>query len=196
MIAYLKGKLVRKEPSYAIIDVNGIGYEVRISLSTYEEIGNSELCQLQTYLHVKEDAHTLYGFISDQEKAAFIKLISVNGIGPNTGITILSYMNVEELTNAIVSGNVQAIQAVKGIGGKTAQRVILELKDKFGDIGTAQVGNISMPSRNTIKKEALDALMALGFAKAAAEKSIDNVLKKEGHDIKVEELIKLSLKQK
>lgn len=193
MIAYLKGKLVRKDPSHIVIDVNGIGYQVAISLNTFSEIRDQENIQLSTYLHVREDAHILYGFASEAEKQMFQYLISVNGVGPNTALVVLSYLPPTELRAAIVSENTTALQAVKGIGGKTAQRLILELKDKLRKDGLDDPGNQGTP-HNTVKQEALTALVTLGIPKPMAEKSVDAVLKRAGGAISLEELIKQALK--
>ena len=193
MIAFLKGKLVLKEPTFVIIEVNGIGYQVSISLNTFSEIANKETIQLSTYLQVREDAHILYGFSNPAEKIMFQNLISVNGVGPNTAMIMLSYLPPDELHQAIVSENVGALQAVKGIGGKTAQRIILELKDKLRKEPTGSTG-IGGIRHNTTRQEALTALMTLGIGKGAAEKSIDTVLKKSGNTISLEELVKMALK--
>jgi holliday junction DNA helicase RuvA len=193
MIAYLKGKLVHKEPTFVILDVNGIGYQVSISLHTFSEIKDKEDLKLVTYLHVREDAHILYGFINELEKQMFQHLISVNGVGPNTALVVLSYLPPNELRAAIVSENASALQAVKGIGGKTAQRVILELKDKLRKDSPEDGGKPGFV-HNTARHEALTALMTLGITKLAAEKSVDSVLKKSGNTISLEELVKQALK--
>ncbi|MBN3582926.1 Holliday junction branch migration protein RuvA [Algoriphagus aestuarii] len=197
MIDYLSGKLVFKDPTFVIIDVNGIGYHVKISLQTYSKIKDEEQIKLLTFLHIKEDAHTLFGFKEEGEKKLFLLLISINGVGPSTGLMILSSLNTEEIEQAILSGDVATIQHVKGIGAKTAQRIILELKDKVGK-GSATDSNPSqfgfMKSDNKVREEALKALMTLGFPKAAAEKNIASVLKKTTGEISLEELIKASLK--
>lgn len=196
MIAYLSGKLVFKDPTYVIIDVGGIGYHVKISLQTYSSIKDEEQIRLLTFLHIKEDAHTLYGFKEESEKKLFLLLISINGVGPNTGLMILSSLDTTEIEQAILSGNVAVIQAVKGIGVKTAQRIILELKDKVGKSGsteaTAPLGFLK--SSNKIREEALQALVTLGFPKQVAEKNIAQVLKKTEGEISLEDLIKASLK--
>jgi Holliday junction DNA helicase RuvA len=173
--------------------VNGIGYQVSISLNTFSEIADKENIQLSTYLQVREDAHILYGFSNPAEKVMFQNLIAVNGVGPNTAMVMLSYLPPDELHQAIVSENVGALQAVKGIGGKTAQRIILELKDKLRKepSGPTGIGGIK---HNTMRQEALTALMTLGIGKGAAEKSIDTVLKKSGNTISLEELVKMALK--
>ncbi len=193
MIAYLKGKLVYKAPSYAIVDVNGIGYHVHISLNTFADIKDKEDIRLSTHYHVREDAHVLYGFASDSEKQMFGHLISVNGVGPSTALVVLSYLPPEELRQAIVREDAAALQAVKGIGGKTAQRLILELRDKLKKEGEEITANTGLV-RNTVRQEALSALVTLGIAKPAAEKSVDAVLKKAGSNISLEELVKLALK--
>lgn len=196
MIAYLSGKLAFKDPTYVIIDVGGVGYQVKISLQTYSKIKDEEQIRLLTFLHIKEDAHTLYGFKEESEKKLFLLLISINGVGANTGLMILSSLSTEEIEHAILSGDVATIQAVKGIGVKTAQRIILELKDKVGKQGT---GDSTTPlgflkTSNKIREEALQALITLGFPKAVAEKNITLVLKKTDGEISLEDLIKASLK--
>lgn len=197
MIAYLKGKLVFKDPTYVIIDINGVGYHVKISLNTYSKIKDEEQVMLLTFLSIKEDAHTLYGFKEETEKKLFLDLISISGVGTNTGLMILSSLSSEELEQAIVSGDHQTIQRVKGIGAKTAQRIVLELRDKvkkdsFQGVAKGAIGFLH--KSNKIKHEALQALMTLGFPRAAAEKNIDSALKKSGVDISLEDLIKASLK--
>jgi len=194
MIAYLKGKLVHKEPTFIILDVNGIGYQVSISLNTFSEIKDREDLKLVTYMHVREDAQILYGFVNETEKQMFQHLISVNGVGPNTALVVLSYLPPNELRSAIVREDAAALQAVKGIGGKTAQRVILELKDKLRkdpiEEGPGKPGLI----HNTMRHEALTALMTLGITKSAAEKSVDSVLKLSGNTISLDDLVKQALK--
>lgn len=195
MIAYIDGKLTYKDPTYVIIDVNGVGYQIKISLSTYSSLPAGERCKLQTYLYIKEDAHTLYGFTTVAEKEVFLLLISISGVGPNTGLMILSSLSVEEIQQAIVREDVRTIQQVKGIGAKTAQRVILELKDKMRkEVLTADA--MSAPSRahNTVRAEALSALVTLGFVRNVAEKTLDSIIKREGSNLSVEELIKFALK--
>ena len=194
MIAFLKGKLVHKEPTFVVIEVNGIGYHVSISLNTFSEITDKENIQLLTYLQVREDAHILYGFSNKAEKSMFQSLIGVNGVGPNTAMVVLSYLPPAELRQAIVTENVGALQAVKGIGGKTAQRIILELKDKLRKEPVGETGGIAGIKHNTMRQEALTALMTLGIGKAAAEKSIDTVLTKSGNTVSLEELVKMALK--
>ena len=197
MIAYLKGRLVFKDPTYVIIDINGVGYLVKISLQTYSKIKDEEQVMLLTFLHIKEDAHTLYGFKEEAEKKLFLNLISISGVGPNTGLMILSSLSSEELESAIIQEDFKTIQNVKGVGAKTAQRIVLELKDKVKkdsilDLSTSQTG--FMTQNNKIKEEALQALITLGFPKATAEKNIATILKKTGSEISLEDLIKASLK--
>jgi Holliday junction DNA helicase RuvA len=194
MIAYLKGKLVHKEPTHVVIEVNGVGYQVGISLHTFSEIKDKEDIRLATYLHVREDAHILYGFASDAEKQMFQFLISVNGVGPNTALVVLSYLTPDELKSAIVNEDTGALQAVKGIGGKTAQRLVLELKDKLKKEALEESPGIGGSVRNTLRSEALTALITLGIGKTVAEKSIDTILKKSGGSISLEGLVKQALK--
>ncbi len=197
MIAYLKGKLAHKDPTFVIIDIHGVGYHVKISLNTFSEIGDKEQVMLHTYLHVKEDAHTLFGFVKEREKKLFLDLISINGVGPNTALMVLSSLQSDELEAAILQGDQTTIQRVKGIGTKTAQRILLELKDKVAKDGTGSLDSQAtgfVQSSNKLKEEALQALVTLGFPKAAAEKNIASVLKKNGPEISLEALIKASLK--
>ena len=195
MIAYIDGKLTFREAAYVIIEANGVGYEIRISLNTYTQLKEGERCKLLTYFHVREDAQVLYGFLEAREKRMFLDLISVSGIGPNTALAILSSTDPDELHSNIVSENVKAIQAIKGIGAKTAQRLILELKDKLKkDTIVSPTILLAKQSHNTRRDEALSALVTLGIQKNVAEKSIDAVLKREGNDVSLETLIKLALK--
>lgn len=197
MIAYLKGKLAYKDPTYVIIDINGLGYQVKISLNTYAAIKDEEQILLLTYLSVKEDSHTLYGFKEEAEKKMFMDLISISGVGPNTGLMVLSSLSSDELEQAIASGDHPTIQKVKGIGAKTAQRIVLELKDKIKKDSyqdSSKLGTGFMSKSNKIKQEALQALMTLGFTKAVAEKNIESIIKKSGPEISLEDLIKASLK--
>ncbi|MFA0962390.1 Holliday junction branch migration protein RuvA [Roseivirga sp. BDSF3-8] len=196
MIAYVEGKLVHKEFAHVVIDTGGLGYEVKISLNTYNSLPPGESCKLFTHLHIKEDAHTLFGFTAPDEKKLFLDLLGISGVGPNTALTVLSAMSPDEVRKAIVNEEVKTIQRVKGIGAKTAQRIILELKDKLRKDGVEATGgdNIGRVSNNLVREEALTALITLGFAKPAAEKTIDGILKKASGTPTVEELIKLALK--
>lgn len=198
MIAYLEGKLVEKDVSQAIIDVHGVGYQVRISLQTYWQINQLQgPIKLHTHLHITEDSHTMYGFFTFEEKTIFLQLISVNGIGPGTALMVLSSISPAELYQAITREDVRQLQSIKGIGGKTAQRMILELKDKLKK--TAAPEPIDLKFDNTLKnnknrEEALAALLVLGIPKTAAEKTLDQILKRDGSDISTENLIKTALK--
>lgn len=196
MINYLNGQLVVKDPTYVVLDVSGIGYEAKISLSTYSSIKDLQTVKLYTHLHIKEDAHTLYGFFDPSEKKRFLELVGISGVGPGTGLMVLSSLSPSELQRAILNEDVKTIQGVKGIGLKTAQRIVLELKDKMKKEGLLDKAmDISSPVRNTIREEALTALTTLGIGKPAAEKSIDLILKQNGSDIQLEDLIKLALKR-
>lgn len=196
MIGYLEGKFAEKEPTQVIMDVGGVGYEVNISLNTYGDIKELNSAKLFTYLHVKEDSHTLYGFSTKGEKEIFLKLISISGIGPSTGSVITSFLTVDEIKSAIIHEDVRVIQSVKGVGAKTAQRVILELKDKINKEGIeSRIIHSGREVSNTLRSEALSALMTLGIQKSTAEKSIDIILAKANHEISLEELIKTALKR-
>ncbi|MCQ2277413.1 MAG: Holliday junction branch migration protein RuvA [Bacteroidales bacterium] len=195
MINHIKGIITEKNPAYVIVETaGGIGFYINISLATYSSLPNeNETVSLLTYYIVKEDAQVLYGFMEEEERELFKMLISVNGIGPNTGRLILSSMSVGEVLNAIATENVKAIQSIKGIGAKTAQRLIVELKDKTKKADWASATKISV-SYNNNKYDALTALVALGFPKAGAESVLDKIIKAEGINLTVEELIKKSLK--
>lgn len=193
MITHLNGKLVEKNPSYLIIEAAGVGYFVNISLQTYSQLGNNENCKIFTYLSIKEDSHTLYGFAESQERELFKQLISVSGVGTNTARMMLSSMTSNELVSAIASSNITSITSIKGIGAKTAQRIVLDLKDKI--LKTSDDSdNKSALMNNTIKNEALSALIVLGFDKKMAEKVINKITLDQPHITDVEELIKKSLK--
>ena len=196
MIAYLEGKLAEKDPTYVLVDVGGIGYHVKITLNTFAQVKTLERCKIYTHLHVKEDAHTLYGFFEESERKRFLQLISISGVGPSTGLMILSSLSPEEIHSAIVNDDVKTISGVKGIGLKTAQRIILELKDKMTkEELEGQLPVISLSSGNTLKSEALSALTTLGINKAAAEKTIDKIMMETAEQASLEELIKLALKR-
>ncbi|AMC11048.1 Holliday junction ATP-dependent DNA helicase RuvA [Lutibacter profundi] len=191
MITHIRGKLVEKNPTYVIIEANGIGYWLNISLNTFSLLPKNEAILLYTHLSVKEDSHTLYGFISKTEREIFRLLISVSGVGPSIARTMLSSMTTDEIQQAIGSGNVGAIQSVKGIGVKTAQRVLLDLKDKI--LKTFIIDEVSFAENNTNKNEALSALEVLGFNKKQSEKVLDKILL-ENKISSVEILIKKALK--
>lgn len=192
MYAYIDGKLAFKCPTYVVIDAGGVGYHINISLNTYAALKDNEKCKLFTWLHIKEDGHTLYGFFDEGERRLFLHLISVSGIGPNTGRMILSSITPAEIQTAIVKGDVPLIQRIKGIGPKSAQRMILELQDKLKKEGPDSL--ISMPLNNTAKDEALSALIMLGFNKSVAEKSLEAAIKNDDENLSVETLIKIALK--
>ncbi len=192
MYSYIEGKLVEKTPTFVVIDVNGIGYEINISLHTYAQIEGLQRCKLHTHFVVREDAQLLYGFHSTNERKLFVHLISVSGVGANTARLILSSMSPDEVFNNILNENVSAMQSVKGIGGKTAQRIIIDLRDKLEKDGMI-VENLEF-SHNTKKEEALSGLVVLGFNKNLASKAIDKVLEAKGSELSVEELIKSVLK--
>jgi len=192
MYAYIDGKLVFKSPSYVVIDAGGVGYHINISLNTYSLLGNSERCKLYTWLYVKEDAHSLYGFADEGERRLFLHLISISGIGPNTGRMMLSSITPLEIQTAIISGNVALIQRIKGIGPKSAQRVILELQDKLRKEGPDTL--TVTPLNKTVKDEALSALVMLGFARNAAEKVLEQEINKNADELTIEQLIKSALK--
>jgi holliday junction DNA helicase RuvA len=197
MYAYIDGKLTHKDPAYVIIDVNGVGYELKISLQTYGALKDgNERCRLYTYLSIREDAHTLYGFKEPDEKTLFLDLLSVSGIGASTALVMLSSMSSAEIRNALMNEDVKTIQSIKGIGAKTAQRAIIELKDKLRKENMLGITPATIFSTTTgkVKSEALAALVTLGIPKNVAEKSLDTILKKEGDDITVEQLIKLALR--
>lgn len=191
MITQIKGKLVEKNPTHVVIDCNGVGYLLHISLNTYSSLSDDENILLYTHLAIREDAHTLYGFINRTEREVFRLLISVSGVGASTARTMLSSMTSEEIQQAIVSENVRAIQSVKGIGVKTAQRLILDLKDKI--LKTFDIDQVSVVENNTNKEEALSALEVLGFSRKQSDKVIATILK-QTPDVSVEKLIKLALK--
>ena len=193
MITHLDGKLVEKTPTDIVVDCNGVGYSVSISLNTYSLLGNSERCKIYTHQVIREDAHVLFGFADKEERTVFRLLISVSGVGPNTARMILSSMSPNELRTAILEGNVAALKAVKGIGGKSAERIIVDLKDKIGKESGAETQN-SLQSYNRNSEEALSALTALGFNKSSIQNVLKKVVEKEGSNLPVEEMIKLALK--
>ncbi len=191
MYYHIRGKLIEKNPTYAIIETNGIGYFLNISLNTFSQIPDNESVILYTYLSVKEDSHTLFGFIDKTEREIFKLLISVSGVGPSIARTMLSSMSTDEIQHAIASNDVATIQSVKGIGAKTAQRLLVDLRDKISK--TYIVDEVSVALNNTNKNEALSALEVLGFAKKQSEKIIDKILK-DDNTLSVAQLIKKALK--
>ena len=191
MITHLKGKLVEKSPTNVVIEVNGIGYWGNISLTTFSQIPDNENIKLYTHLQVKEDSHSLYGFYSKKEREIFRLLISVSGVGTSTARTMLSSLDPQQVVEAISSNNVSIVQSVKGIGSKTAQRLIIELRDKILKI--YDLDETYVNSNNTTREEALSALEVLGINKKSSERLVDNIIK-ENQDISVEDIIKETLK--
>lgn len=191
MITHIRGKLVEKNPTFAVVETNGVGYWLNISLNTYSQLPDNEFVMLYTHLSIKEDAHTLYGFINKTEREIFRLLISVSGVGPSIARTMLSSMTTDEIQQAIASNNVSVIQSVKGIGVKTAQRVLVDLRDKISK--TYAIDEVYVSQSNTIKNEALSALEVLGFNKKQVEKVVDKILL-ENNSLSVEVLIKNALK--
>ena len=192
MIAFLRGDFVLKTPALVHVDVGGTGYEVHISLHTYSSIQNLDKGLLLTYLHIREDAHVLYGFFDRVEKELFVQLISVSGVGASTARMMLSSMKPEEITRAILQGNARQLEAIKGIGKKSAERIILELRDKLGKSKVET--NISSLIDNSLEQDALNALIALGIARPAAENAIRKALQEGIEGLKVEDVIKKALK--
>lgn len=193
MISFIRGKKIHIDPAKIIIEVNGIGYDINISLRTYSKLKDESEVFVYTHLNVKEDSHTLYGFNSESERNTFLSLLSINGVGPSTAIMILSSLSANELKKAIISSDTNKIKSVKGIGLKTAERIILELKDKvtFDDIDQDKFYD---HIDNTIKDEALSALSSLGISKNIVEKHINDILERND-DISLEDLIKEVLKR-
>ena len=197
MIEYIRGELVETTPALAVIDCNGVGYGIHISLNTYSAIQGKPNVKLYIYEAIREDAHVLFGFSTKQERELFLLLISVSGIGGNTARMILSALSPSELCNVISSGNEKLLKGVKGIGLKTAQRIIVELKDKLktGTVAaSAGISSLSSPANAQIQDEAVSALTMLGFPQAASQKVVLAILKEEP-DAQVEKVIKLALKR-
>jgi len=194
MISYVKGPITHKSPTYLIVEAGGVGYHINISLHTYAKIEALATVKILTYLHVKEDAQTLFGFAEDIERKLFVHLISVSGIGPNTAQILLSSLNPEEVRAAIIGEDVAAFKQVKGIGPKTAKRIILDLKDKL--IKESGDAPLTLPAiNNTIRDEALSGLVALGFTRIQAQKALKKALREKPEAANVEELVKQALKQ-
>jgi len=191
MIAHIQGKLTEKTPTEVVIDCGGVGYHINISLHTYSLLPSADHIKLFTYLQVKEDSHTLFGFVEKSEREIFKMLLTVSGIGASIARTMLSSLEPKQIINAIASGDVGTIQSIKGIGTKTAQRAILDLKDKV--LKLYDIDEVSMSQNNTNRDEALSALEVLGFNKKLAEKAVDKIAK-ENPDATVETIIKQALK--
>lgn len=191
MIAFLNGKLAHKDPAFVIIECHGVGYQVRISLNTYSKLGKEEAVKLHTYLMIKEDSHDLYGFLDPKEKTLFMQLIGIQGVGGNTAMTILSSIEPKELYQVIETENLNRLKQVKGIGAKTASRIILELKGKLVLDGSGPAAT----GMNKLRDEAIAALVSLGLPKAAMESRVDAIIKAAGPDVTIERVIKDALKQ-
>jgi len=195
VINFVEGAFTEKSPTHVIISIHGIGYEIKISLITYGQIKALGKGRLYTHFHVKEDSQTLYGFYDLSEKSRFRDLIGISGVGPSTALMVLSSLSAEELQSAVINGQVKVIQSVKGIGGKTAERIILELKDKFKKESLVENAiDLSGESNNTLRAQALSALTTLGIGKPAAEKTVDKIMS-EHESLRLEELIKFALKR-
>ncbi len=191
MISFLRGRFVEKTPTHVWLDVNGVGYELHISLNTFSKIQQKEEGLLYTILLIREDAHLLYGFSDLSERDLFQQLISVSGVGASTARVMLSYLKPDELIQAIVQGNVKALESIKGIGKKTAERLVLELKDKLAKI--APILNNSPLINNSLQQDALNALTALGIPKQAASMAVEKTLK-ANPEMGVEDLVKMALR--
>jgi Holliday junction DNA helicase RuvA len=193
MYNHFEGKLAVKTPTYAVLDCGGVGYQLNISLNTYSKIPDTGTCRLFAHLAVREDALVLFGFADEEERELFRQLISVSGVGAGTARMILSSLSPSEVVQAIHSGNVAALKSIKGIGEKSAQRIIIDLKGKFTSDHTTG-SPLVFTGDNKMREEALSALVMLGFAKNVAEKAVDKALKSEGNALSVEHLLKLALK--
>jgi holliday junction DNA helicase RuvA len=192
MYAYLEGKFTFKSPAQVYIDVNGIGFEVNISLNTYSSLQKLDTGRLFTHLQIKEDAHVLYGFFDKSEKDMFVQLISISGVGAATARMMLSSLKPEEINGAIAQGNVRLLESIKGIGKKTAERLVLELKDKVGKNNTDI--KLTASTGNSLQQDAIDALTALGIVRSQAEQAVQKTIGTEPYIINLEELIKKALK--
>jgi Holliday junction DNA helicase RuvA len=194
LITHIRGDITHKTPTYIVVEAGGIGYHVNISLFTYAKVEKLERVKILTYLHIKEDAHTLYGFAEDEERILFVHLISVSGIGPTTAQMMLSQMNPDEIRAAIIGENEAALRKVKGIGPKAAKQIILDLKSKMMKTG-GDVSPSLLPADNTIRQEALSALLALQVNKIQAQKALNKALDEQPGVKTVEDLVRLALKQ-
>jgi Holliday junction DNA helicase RuvA len=192
MYAYLEGKFTMKNPAQIYVDINGVGYELNISLNTYAHIQNLEHGKLFTYLQIKEDGHTLYGFFDKEEKEMFVQLISVSGIGAATARMMLSHLKPAEVSKAIVQNNVKLLESVKGIGKKTAERLVLELRDKMNKAATDLT--IPVTAGNRLQQDALNALVSLGISRQQAETAIQKINNIDPNLTNLEDLIKKALK--
>jgi holliday junction DNA helicase RuvA len=193
MIEYIKGEIVELNPSFVVVENNGMGYFIHISLTTYAHLQPITTCQLYIFESIREDAHVLYGFSKKEERQVFLHLISVSGVGANTARVILSSLSVQEIQEAIATANENVLKAVKGIGLKTAQRIIVDLKDKLGSVELATKSIASLHANTSMKKEAVSALVMLGFVASASQKVVDKILA-DNADMKIEDVIKKALK--
>ena len=193
MIAHIQGKISEKTPAYIVIDCNGVGYGIQISLNTFDQINTLNEVKLLTHLSIKEDAHILYGFADEDERQLFLQLISVSGVGTNTARMILSALKPSEVKHAIGSGNWSLLKSIKGIGPKTAQRLVIDLQDKVKQINLTEPQNTTSGVRSGMLEQALSALVSLGFAKQEAEKVLLKV-RQSNPEYTVEQLVKQSLK--
>lgn len=194
MITYIKGIIAFKSPTYVVVEAGGIGYHIHVSLNTFSKIEKLEQVKILTHFHVKEDAHTLYGFADEEERNLFVHLISVSGVGPSTAQLILSTMQPDELRAAIIGENEASLRKAKGIGSKTAKQIILDLKSKLVKSG-GETTIAATPANNTMREEALSALLSLQINKIQAQKALNKVLQETPAVASVEELIRLALKQ-
>ena len=192
MITPLQGQFVEKTPTYVVIDCNGVGYMIHISLNTYSKISEEKQLRLYTYLQIKEDAHTLFGFYEKSEREVFSLLLSVSGVGASTARIMLSSLSPSQLQSAIINGDAKTIQSIKGIGAKTAQRIILDLREKMIKLGGVE--EISNNDTNINKQEALSALEVLGYPQKVAENVVQKIISKANDNLSVEEIIKQALK--
>ena len=192
MYSFISGKVVEKNPAYVVVDNQGIGYLINITLNTFTSIGEQAEVRLYVHLAIREDAHVLYGFYTEEERSLFLQLITVSGVGCNTARLILSSLTVKETIDAIANNNIKAIQSVKGIGAKTAQRIIVDLHDKVSKLNIGE-GEKTPFGYNTTKEEALSALMVLGFNRTSIEKALDKLLT-QMENPNVEQLIKEALR--
>lgn len=192
MYSFISGKVAERNPAYVVIDNHGVGYLINITLNTYTSVGEQEEVKLYVHLAVREDAHVLYGFYTEEERSLFLQLITVSGVGCNTARLILSSLTVKETVEAIATNNIKMIQGVKGIGAKTAQRIIVDLHDKVSKLNISD-GEKTPVMYNTLKEEALSALMVLGFNKTNVEKTLDKLMSQMDNP-NVEQLIKEALR--
>ncbi|HMR47518.1 MAG TPA: Holliday junction branch migration protein RuvA [Bacteroidia bacterium] len=192
MYDYISGKITHATATYIVVEANGVGYQLQVSLQTYSKLKDTQSAKVYTHLSIKEDAHLLFGFADEDERQLFRNLISVSGVGPGTARVMLSSLSTTELQRAITTGNVAVIKKIKGIGDKTAQRIVIDLKDKLGKAGTT--APVLLTQGNTIKEEALSALLTLGFNRNVAEKELNKVMAGGGELQSVEVLLREALK--